>query len=38
MLGHVPYCGVKQSGLGKEGSKYAIEEMAEPKLPMIDLP
>jgi glyceraldehyde-3-phosphate dehydrogenase (NADP+) len=29
---HMPYGGVKQSGLGREGLKYAIEEMTEPRL------
>ena len=29
---HMPYGGVKQSGFGREGVKYAIEEMTEPKL------
>jgi len=29
---HMPYGGVKESGLGREGIKYAIEEMTEIKL------
>lgn len=29
---HMPYGGVKQSGTGREGIKYAIEEMTEMKL------
>jgi acyl-CoA reductase-like NAD-dependent aldehyde dehydrogenase len=29
---HMPYGGVKQSGTGREGPKYAIEEMTEMKL------
>jgi acyl-CoA reductase-like NAD-dependent aldehyde dehydrogenase len=29
---HMPYGGVKQSGIGREGPHYAIEEMTEPKL------
>ncbi len=29
---HMPYGGVKQSGTGREGIKYAIEEMTEIKL------
>jgi acyl-CoA reductase-like NAD-dependent aldehyde dehydrogenase len=29
---HAPYGGVKQSGLGREGVRYAIEEMTEMKL------
>ncbi|MFC4766216.1 aldehyde dehydrogenase family protein [Effusibacillus consociatus] len=28
---HIPYGGVKQSGIGKEGVKYAIEDMMEIK-------
>jgi acyl-CoA reductase-like NAD-dependent aldehyde dehydrogenase len=29
---HMPYGGVKNSGFGREGLKYAIEEMTEIKL------
>lgn len=29
---HMPYGGVKESGIGREGIKYAIEEMTEMKL------
>lgn len=29
---HMPYGGVKESGIGREGVKYAIEEMTEMKL------
>ena len=29
---HMPYGGVKESGLGREGPRYAIEEMTEMKL------
>ncbi|MDT8862915.1 aldehyde dehydrogenase family protein [Alkalihalobacillus sp. MEB130] len=29
---HMPYGGVKESGVGREGVKYAIEEMTEKKL------
>ncbi|SEN69315.1 aldehyde dehydrogenase family protein [Lihuaxuella thermophila] len=29
---HMPYGGVKESGMGREGLKYAIEEMTEMKL------
>jgi acyl-CoA reductase-like NAD-dependent aldehyde dehydrogenase len=29
---HMPYGGVKESGLGREGPRYAIEEMSEMKL------
>lgn len=31
-LDHMPYGGVKNSGLGREGIKYAIMEMMEPKI------
>lgn len=31
-LDHMPYGGVKNSGTGREGPKYAIEEMTEAKL------
>lgn len=34
-LDSMPYGGVKQSGFGKEGVKYAIEEMTEKKLMVI---
>lgn len=33
----MPYGGVKQSGFGREGLKYAIEEMTEPKLLVINV-
>jgi len=29
---HMPYGGVKESGMGREGVRYAIEEMTEMKL------
>lgn len=29
---HAPYGGVKQSGMGREGVRYAIEEMTEPRM------
>ena len=29
---HMPYGGAKHSGLGREGPRYAIEEMTEPKI------
>jgi len=31
-LDHMPYGGVKNSGLGREGVKYAIQEMMEPRI------
>lgn len=33
---HMPYGGVKMSGTGREGLRYAIEEMTEMKLMMIN--
>ncbi len=33
----MPYGGVKHSGFGREGLRYAIEEMTEPKLLVINL-
>jgi acyl-CoA reductase-like NAD-dependent aldehyde dehydrogenase len=32
---HMPYGGVKASGLGREGMKYAIDEMTELRLLMV---
>ncbi|MDO8691898.1 MAG: aldehyde dehydrogenase family protein [Dehalococcoidia bacterium] len=29
---HMPYGGVKESGMGREGIRYAIEEMTEPRI------
>ncbi len=34
---HMPYGGVKGSGIGREGVRYAIEEMTEMKLMVINL-
>lgn len=34
---HMPYGGVKSSGIGREGVKYAIEEMTEPKLMVMNM-
>ncbi len=31
-LDHMPYGGVKDSGIGREGPRYAIQELTEPKL------
>jgi len=36
-LDPMPYGGVKNSGTGREGVRYAIEEMTEPKLMVINL-
>lgn len=36
-IDHMPYGGVKESGFGREGIKYAIEEMTEMKLLAINL-
>lgn len=36
-IDHMPYGGVKDSGIGREGLKYAIEEMTEPKLLVLNL-
>jgi acyl-CoA reductase-like NAD-dependent aldehyde dehydrogenase len=35
-IDHMPYGGVKDSGLGREGPRYAIEEMTEPKILVIN--
>ena len=32
---NMPYGGIKRSGLGREGIKYAIEDMTEPRLLVI---
>ncbi|MBI4287180.1 MAG: aldehyde dehydrogenase family protein [Chloroflexi bacterium] len=34
-IDHMPYGGTKDSGLGREGLRYAIEEMTEPRLLVI---
>ncbi|MCX6577259.1 MAG: aldehyde dehydrogenase family protein [Candidatus Aminicenantes bacterium] len=36
-IDHMPYGGIKQSGIGREGVKYAIEEMTELKLLALNL-
>ncbi len=36
-IDHMPYGGIKESGLGREGLRYAIEEMTEPKLLVMNL-
>ena len=35
-IDHMPYGGVKASGLGREGLKYTIEDMTEPRLMVIN--
>lgn len=35
-IDHMPYGGVKDSGLGREGPRYTIEEMTEPRLLVIN--
>ncbi len=34
---HMPYGGVKRSGFGREGVRYAIEDMTEPKLLVMNM-
>ncbi len=36
-IDHMPYGGTKDSGLGREGLRYAIDEMTEPKLLVVNL-
>jgi glyceraldehyde-3-phosphate dehydrogenase (NADP+) len=36
-IDHMPYGGMKESGFGREGLRYAIEEMTEPKLLVLNL-
>lgn len=35
-IDHMPYGGVKDSGLGREGPRYAIEDMTEPRLLVVN--
>jgi len=34
-MDHMPYGGVKDSGFGREGVRYTVEEMTEPKLMVV---
>lgn len=34
---HMPYAGVKGSGLGREGLRYAIEWQTEPRLLVLEV-
>ena len=36
-IDHMPYGGVKDSGMGREGLRYAMEEMTERKLLVMNL-
>jgi acyl-CoA reductase-like NAD-dependent aldehyde dehydrogenase len=36
-IDHMPYGGIKESGIGREGLRYAIEEMTEAKLLVMNL-
>jgi acyl-CoA reductase-like NAD-dependent aldehyde dehydrogenase len=36
-IDHMPYGGVKDSGMGREGVRYAIEEMTEPRILVLNL-
>ena len=36
-IDHMPYGGVKDSGMGREGLRYAIEEMTERKVMVLNL-
>lgn len=36
-LDHLPYGGIKASGLGREGPRYAVEEMTNRRMILVDL-
>jgi acyl-CoA reductase-like NAD-dependent aldehyde dehydrogenase len=36
-IDHMPYGGIKESGTGREGLRYAIEEMTEPRILVLNL-
>jgi acyl-CoA reductase-like NAD-dependent aldehyde dehydrogenase len=35
---HMPYGGVKESGQGREGIRFSMEEMTEPRLMVVRTP
>jgi acyl-CoA reductase-like NAD-dependent aldehyde dehydrogenase len=37
-IDHMPYGGTKDSGIGREGLRYALEEMTERKLLVVNMP
>ncbi len=37
-IDHMPYGGVKDSGFGREGIRYAIEDMTELRLLVVAMP
>jgi acyl-CoA reductase-like NAD-dependent aldehyde dehydrogenase len=36
-IDHMPYGGIKESRMGREGLRYAIEEMTEPRILVFNL-
>lgn len=36
-IDHMPYGGIKESGMGREGLRYAIKEMTEPRTLVVNL-
>ena len=37
-IDHMPYGGVKDSGFGREGIRYAMQDMTEPRLMVMAMP